>query len=115
MIKRLLSLCAGIGLLTAIACSGGTAAGGSCDKSSDCAGDVCMKSADFPAGYCTQACNLNDPSTWPSGSVCIDDASGTPAGSGIKSVCYQACNKIGDDCGNGYTCREKAGKLVCKK
>jgi hypothetical protein len=101
-------------LSIAVACSSSTANGGSCTKSSECAGDVCMVSADFPAGYCTQACSLTDPSTCPSGSVCIDDASGTPAGSGIKSVCYQSCT-TNTDCTNGYSCKEKAGKMVCKK
>ena len=73
-----------------------------------------MTSADFPSGYCTKSCTLGDTTTCPSGSVCIDDASGTPAGSGIKSVCYQSC-KVNTDCTNGYSCKEKAGQLVCKK
>ena len=109
-----LSLAVGlVASLSIVACSGATAAGGSCTKSGDCAGNVCMLSADFPSGYCTQACTLGVASTCPSGSVCVDDASGAPAGSGIKSVCYQSC-KVNADCGNGYACKEKAGQLVCK-
>ena len=100
--------------LSIAACSSSAPAGGACTKGGECAGNVCMISPDFPSGYCTQACTLGDPSTCPAGSVCIDDASGTPAGSGIKSVCYQAC-KVNTDCGAGYACKEKAGQLVCKK
>ncbi|MDP1827068.1 MAG: hypothetical protein Q8L48_27590 [Archangium sp.] len=73
-----------------------------------------MISPDFPSGYCTQACTLGAASGCPSSSVCIDDASGTPADAGIKSVCYQSC-KASTDCGSGYTCREKAGQQVCMK
>jgi hypothetical protein len=101
------------GSLALLACSSATQAGGSCTKSSDCAGNVCMISADFPSGYCTQACTLGAAGTCPSGSVCIDDASGAPAGSGIKSVCYQSC-KVSTDCTNGYSCKEKASQLICK-
>jgi hypothetical protein len=89
-------------------------AGSACTRSSDCAGNVCLISADFPSGYCTQACALGTASACPPGSVCVDDASGTPADAGIKSVCYQAC-KAAADCGEGYACKEKAGQLVCRK
>lgn len=98
--------------LSLFACS--APAGGSCTQSSECAGQVCLISPDFPSGYCTQACTLGAPSSCPSSSVCIDDASGTPADAGIKSVCYQSC-KVSTDCGSGYACREKAGQQVCMK
>lgn len=89
-------------------------AGSACTRGADCPGSVCLISPDFPSGYCTQACTLGMASTCPSGSVCIDDASGTPADAGIKSVCYQAC-KAASDCSEGYRCSEKAGQLVCRK
>jgi hypothetical protein len=45
--------------------------------------------------------------------VCIDDASGTPAGSNAKSVCYQSCSSDGD-CTSPMKCREKSSKKVCR-
>lgn len=112
-LRRVSIIVALVGAFAIIACSSATPAGGSCKQSSDCAGNVCMISADFPSGYCTQACTLGAAGTCPSGSVCVDDASGAPAGSGIKSVCYQSC-KVNTDCTGGYSCKEKAGQLVCK-
>lgn len=71
-------------------------------------------SQDFPSGYCTQGCDVTNASGCPSGSVCIDDASGVPADAGVKGVCYQTCQTTAD-CGRpGFACLEKANHLVCR-
>ena len=103
-----------VAFLYALGRSNSSPAGAACSEGSDCEGDVCLNSPDFPSGYRTQACTVGSNSGCPGGSVCIDDASGTPSGSGIKSVCYQAC-AVDADCGAGYACKEKAGQRVCKK
>ncbi len=107
--------------LALVACSsggsGGTGAGSpgsGCSSSSSCNGGVCAQSQDFPGGYCTQGCTLNDPNSCPAGSVCIDDASGVPPGSGITAVCYQSCNSDADCTRAGYKCLEKANHMVCR-
>ena len=113
-----------LAILTTYACAGGpssspspggSTAGNTCSASSACAGGVCAVSADFPSGYCTQGCQLNNPASCPSGSVCIDDASGVPADSGITAVCYQACQTSADCPQAGFACLEKASHLVCRK
>jgi len=99
------------------ACSSSSSAsstGSGCATSTDCSGGLCVVSADFVGGYCTKGCTLNDPSSCPQGSVCIDDASGVPADAGITAVCYQSCSTSAD-CGRaGYACLEKANHLVCR-
>ena len=95
--------------------SGGAAqTGGGCTTNADCATGLCVKSQDFPGGYCSQGCTLNDPASCPTGSVCIDDASGVPADAGISAVCYQACNSNADCARAGYACLEKASHMVCR-
>ena len=91
-----------------------TPAGGGCTTSATCNGGVCATSQDFPGGYCTQGCQRANPTSCPSGSVCIDDASGVPADAGISAVCYQACQSS-NDCGRaGYACLEKSSHMVCR-
>lgn len=71
-------------------------------------------SQDFPSGYCTQGCELGNPSSCPAGSVCIDDASGVPADAGVTAICYEAC-QTNSDCGQaGFACLEKASQMVCR-
>lgn len=94
--------------------AGATPTGGSCGTASSCSGGICATSGDFPSGYCTQGCNLGDPSTCPSGSVCIDDASGAPADAGVKALCYQSCAGNADCTRAGYKCLEKANHMVCR-
>ena len=91
-----------------------TPTGGPCTSNAACAGGVCATSQDFPSGYCTIGCQLADPSGCPSGSVCIDDASGVPVDSGISAVCYQTCQNNSDCARAGYACLEKANHLVCR-
>lgn len=88
--------------------------GGSCTTNAGCTGGVCAQSQDFPGGYCTQGCSLTDPSSCPAGSVCINDASGVPANSGITSVCYQTCTSNAGCLRPGYQCLEKANHMVCR-
>lgn len=95
-------------------CSSATSVGGGCGSSGDCAGGLCLTSADFPSGYCSQACTPATPSSCPSGSVCIDDASGAPADAGITGVCYQSCTTTADCGRTGYACLEKSSHLVCR-
>ena len=111
----------GILVVALFACGGsgssssGTPTGGSCGNASACQGGTCAVSPDFPAGYCTKGCSLNDPTSCPGGSVCIDDASGAPADSGITAICYQTCQSSAD-CGRaGYACLEKASHMVCRQ
>jgi hypothetical protein len=108
-----------IGAALVAACSdststGGGATGSTCTSGTSCGGGVCAKSNDFPNGYCTQGCKLGDPSTCPSGSVCIDDASGVPADAGVTAVCYQACQTDANCTLPGFKCLEKASKMVCR-
>lgn len=103
-----------VAALSLSGCGSGTPAGGNCTGGTACAGGVCLQSGDFPNGYCTQGCQLSNPSSCPSGSVCIDDSSGTAPDAGITSVCYQSCTSNGD-CRAGYACLEKAGHLVCRQ
>lgn len=88
--------------------------GASCTDQQACAGGLCVQSQDFPGGYCTQGCTLSNPSTCPSGSVCIDDVSGVPVDAGITSMCYQACQSDAECTRAGYKCLEKANHLVCR-
>jgi hypothetical protein len=93
---------------------GGAPAGGTCSANSACSGGICAVSQDFPSGYCTQGCQLSNPSSCPSGSVCIDDVSGVPADAGVTAICYQGCQTTAD-CGRpGFACLEKANRLVCR-
>jgi hypothetical protein len=95
--------------------SSGATNGGSCTTNAACAGGICVTTKDFPSGYCTQGCQLANPTSCPSGSVCIDDASGVPADAGISAICYQSCQTTAD-CGGrtGYACLEKSSHLVCR-
>lgn len=116
---RIVSALALVGLLVLAACSDSTSSsagttGSTCTNSANCGGGLCAKSNDFPNGYCTQGCTLGDPTTCPSGSVCIDDASGVPADAGVKAVCYQACQTDTNCTIPGFKCLEKASKLVCR-
>lgn len=111
---NILAALVGLALVTITACggsSGSTPNGGACADAKACEGSVCLTSGDFPGGYCSMSCSLSDPKSCPSGSVCIDDASGAP--SGVKSVCYQTCNDT-KDCRSGYQCAEKANQKVCR-
>jgi hypothetical protein len=96
------------------ATAGGTQNGGGCSSGGSCAGGVCATSADFPGGYCTTGCSLADATSCPNGSVCIDDASGTPADAGLTAICYQSCTTNADCTRAGYKCLEKAGHMVCR-
>jgi hypothetical protein len=102
------------------ACGGGSAGagsttnGGGCSVSASCTGGVCATSADFPGGYCTSGCSLADATSCPTGSVCIDDASGTPADAGLTAICYQSCASNADCTRAGYKCLEKSGHMVCR-
>lgn len=93
--------------------SGTSSVGGSCSSGPTCTGGLCASSQDFPGGYCTQGCSLSDPSSCPTGSVCIDDASGVPQDAGVSSICYQTCQSS-SDCRSGYACLEKANHMVCR-
>ena len=115
---KTLLLFALLGTLTA-ACSSsssssGTTTGGACTGNASCNGGVCVVSPDFPSGYCTQGCQLTNPSSCPNGSVCIDDSSGVPADAGITAVCYQSCTLSAGCTRAGYACLEKASHLVCR-
>ncbi len=104
-------------IATAVAACGSPASevgasGASCTEAKDCSGSVCLTSKDFPGGYCSQGCKKGDPSSCPSGSVCIDDASGAPKG--VEAVCYKTCDRDADCGRTGYGCREKADKKVCR-
>jgi hypothetical protein len=110
-----------VAFLLFVACSGAsssspssTANGASCSSAATCSGGLCAQSQDFPSGYCTEACTLSDPASCPTGSVCIDDASGVPADAGVSSICYQACGSDADCTRPGYKCLEKANHLVCR-
>ena len=94
--------------------SSGTTTGGGCTDNASCNGRVCVISPDFPSGYCSQGCQLSNPSSCPNGTVCIDDASGVPADAGITAVCYQSCALSSDCTRAGYACLEKASHLVCR-
>lgn len=106
-----------VGLAALCACSSdsnsGTATGGGCSTSDQCGTGLCLRSADFPNGYCSQGCDLGNPSSCPSGSTCIDDASGAPADAGVRAVCYQTCGST-SDCQSGLACLEKSSKKVCR-
>lgn len=106
--------------VTAVACSSsdssaGTPVGGTCSSSATCgSGGVCATSQDFPNGYCTRGCQLSNAASCPSGSVCIDDASGVPADAGVSAICYQSCTSDADCQQQGFKCLEKASKKVCR-
>jgi hypothetical protein len=116
---RVASALALVATLVLAACSDSTSSsagttGSTCTTSTSCGGGLCATSNDFPNGYCTQGCTLGDPASCPSGSVCIDDASGVPADAGVKAVCYQACQTDANCSIPGFKCLEKASKLVCR-
>lgn len=103
-------------LLVACSSSSGTSGGSNgatCTSNAACAGGTCVVSADFPNGYCTHGCRLGGTDCAP-GSVCIDDASGVPADSGISAICYASCHTSTDCTTPGTACLEKAGQLVCR-
>jgi hypothetical protein len=110
---RIALLCASL-LALGTACSSATAVGGGCATSGDCASGLCLQSSDFPSGYCSQGCTPGNAASCPTGSVCIDDASGAPADAGISAVCYQSCTTTADCGRTGYACLEKSGLLVCR-
>ena len=108
----------GLGLIacsSSSSSSSGTATGGGCTTSATCSGGICVTSPDFPSGYCTQGCQLANAASCPSGSVCIDDASGAPPDAGVTAICYQSCQQT-SDCGGraGYACLEKSSHMVCR-
>jgi len=101
-------------LLTLTACGSAThTVGGSCTAASACEGGVCLSSGDFPGGYCSKSCSLTDSKSCPAGAVCIDDASGAPAG--VQSVCYETCQSDSDCSRADFQCAEKANHKVCQK
>lgn len=99
---------------TSAPASSTTANGGGCSSDTSCSGGICVESQDFPGGYCTTACKLSDPSTCPSGSVCIDDVSGVPVDAGASAICYESCQTDTDCKRSGYRCLEKANHMVCR-
>jgi hypothetical protein len=113
VLARLLILTALV-LVGVSGCGGGTPAGSGCTGSSTCGGGVCLQSQDFPGGYCSQGCQVSNPSSCPGGSVCIDDPSGAPADAGVTAVCYQSCTSNSDCTRAGFSCLEKAGHMVCR-
>lgn len=110
----ILAACSGSDSTVGAGGAGATPTGGGCGAASTCSGGICATSGDFPSGYCTQGCSLGDPSTCPTGSVCIDDASGAPADAGVKALCYQSCTGSADCSRAGYKCLEKASHMVCR-
>jgi hypothetical protein len=94
--------------------SSGSPNGGACSGATACGGGLCAISQDFPQGYCTQGCQLANPSSCPGGSVCIDDVSGVPSDAGVTAICYQACALDTECTQQGFKCLEKASKKVCR-
>src|SRR5512138_809007 len=109
----LFALFAGSAFIACSSSSSDAPTGGSCSTSASCGTGICLHSNDFPNGYCSQGCDLANASSCPSGSVCIDDASGAPPDAGVTAVCYQSCTQT-SDCQTGLACLEKSSKKVCR-